>query len=503
MKEISCKQCYVNGARAAVASYDDNTHRVLYFWGSLGDGQGIADLRAAGVSLHSYTNSWVIPSADLAGVQSVVPGAVIDWEGSKEYEARRAAAAGSRPGGGNKTGKKSATGGGSSSGAASGAATVPAVAAPDAFRVPELSACPVLSDLVGKMPPVVESLNSWAADYSAAMLAGSDAVAAPACIDQLGAFVPGIADAFKAYETIINNAVNDHREKLAAAEAARVAAEQAAAAAAAAAANGKNLVVLPDGSTVEVTGKPHKELARVCQLIKLGLHVYLVGPAGTGKTYLCKQVAEALGRPFFSDQKVSQDFQLLGFVDASGKYQETELYRAVTSAGVHMLDEFDASDECAGVVFNSLLANGYMTFPGVGRVEAAPGFACIACGNTIGRGADSEYTGRNCLDAATLDRFVMVRVDYDPEIELRLAGGDQNLVDFVHAVRAAIKCTGVQLLASMRAIETAVKLDGLFPETEILEMGLLKGLEKDQIALLANECKGNNKWFKALKALAA
>lgn len=497
MKETKFTRCFVNGKKACVISWENGLSVLGCFgtWAKNMPGNCWAELVRMRdetkeiASTRGMQDAVKIPSADLAGIQAVIPDAVVDWAGSKEYETRAAAAVGTR--------------GGSSSGAASGAATVPAVAAPDAFRVPELSACPVLSDLVGKMPPVVESLNSWAAEYAAAMLAGTDAVAAPACIDQLGAFVPGIADAFKAYETIINNAVNDHREKLAAAEAARVAAEQAAAAAAAAAANGKNLVVLPDGSTVEVTGKPHKELARVCQLIKLGLHVYLVGPAGTGKTYLCKQVAEALGRPFFSDQKVSQDFQLLGFVDASGKYQETELYRAVTSAGVHMLDEFDASDECAGVVFNSLLANGYMTFPGVGRVEAAPGFACIACGNTIGRGADSEYTGRNCLDAATLDRFVMVRVDYDPEIELRLAGGDQNLVDFVHAVRAAIKCTGVQLLASMRAIETAVKLDGLFPETEILEMGLLKGLEKDQIALLANECKGNNKWFKALKALAA
>lgn len=496
MKETKFTRCFVNGKKACVISWENGLSVLGCFgtWAKNLPGNCWAELVRMRdetkeiASTRGMQDAVKIPSADLAGIQAVIPDAVVDWAGSKEYETRAAAAVGTR--------------GGSSSGAASGAAA-PAVAGSDTFYVPGLSACPVLSDLVGKMPPVVESLNSWAADYSAAMLAGTDAVAAPACIDQLGAFVPGIADAFKAYETIINNAVNDHREKMAAAEAARVAAEKAAAAAAAAAANGKQLVVLPDGSTVEVTGKPHKELARVCQLIKCGLHVYLVGPAGTGKTYLCKQVAEALGRPFFSDQKVSQDFQLLGFVDASGKYQETELYRAVTSAGVHMLDEFDASDECAGVVFNSLLANSYMTFPGVGRVEAAPGFACIACGNTIGRGADSEYTGRNCLDAATLDRFVMVRVDYDPEIELRLAGGDQNLVDFVHAVRAAIKCTGVQLLASMRAIETAVKLDGLFPETEILEMGLLKGLEKDQIALLANECNGNNKWFKALKALAA
>ena len=495
MKEVSFRRCFVNGKKSGVASYDNGECRVLFFSTALGAGVGVDDLRDAGVSLHQFNNSVVVPSADAAGIQAVIPGAVVDWEGSKEFQARAAAAAGTRPGGGNNTGKKSDN--------AETVPAVPVVAGPDAFQVPSLESCPALFDLVKNMAPVVDSLNKWAASCSTALLSGVDAVTAPACIDQLAAFMPGVVDAFKAYETIIANAVNEYREKLAAAEAARVAAEKAAAAAAAAAANGKKLVTLPDGSTVEVAGGVHAEFGRVCQLLKRDRNVYLYGPAGTGKTYLCKQVADALGLPFFMTQKISNDFQLTGFVDASGKFQETALYQAATVGGVFMLDEFDASDECAGVVLNTIGANRYMDFPGVGRVECHKDFRIIACGNTIGRGADSDYTGRNPLDAATLDRFVTVPVGYDPEIELKKANGDKELVEFIHAVRAAVKTCGVSLVVSMRAIENIAAVCDYFPASECLEMGLLKGLEKDQIALIANECKGSNKWFKALKALAA
>ena len=168
-----------------------------------------------------------------------------------------------------------------------------------------------------------------------------------------------------------------------------------------------------------------------------------------------------------------------------------------------MLDEFDASDENAVTCLNSALANGYMTFPKVGRVYAHKNFHCVACGNTIGRGANSDYTGRNVLDAATLDRFAVVAADYDSEIELKIAGGDLELLEFIQAVRAAVKACGVSLVVSMRAIENITKVKEFRAAEKCLSGMLLKGLEKDQIALLANECKGNNKWFKALKALAA
>lgn len=490
MKETKFTRCYVNGRKAAVTQYDNGQSSLLFFSQSLGEGEGVEAFRAAGLSLHQFNNTLTIPSATAEGIQTVIPGAVVDWQGTNAYEERVAAAVGSRG-----TDKPADTDAAATDG--------PAVVSSDAFRAPTIKDCPALHKLVGNMPPVIDSLNAWAVEYATAALNGGDEVAAPGCVGMLSQFSPAIPDAFAAYRSTVDNAVTEYKEQRAKERAARLAAEQAAAAAAAAAANGKQLVTLPDGSGVEIGGRAHGEFKRVCQLAKLGLNVYLYGPAGTGKTYLCQQVAEALGLPFFTDQKISNDYQLTGFVDAAGKYQETELYRAVTRGGVYMLDEFDASDECAAVVLNLALANRYMTFPGVGRVELHKDFRVIACGNTIGRGADSDYTGRNCLDAATLDRFVPVEVGYDAELELAKAGGDAELVAFIHAVRDAVKACGVSLVVSMRAIENIAEIRSCFAPADCLRMCLFKGLELDQLRLIDNACKGSGKWRDALKELAA
>lgn len=488
MKETKFTRCYVNGRKAAAVQYDNGQSVLLYFSQSLGAGEGVEALRAAGLSLHQFNNSLTIPTATAEGIQSVIPGAVVDWQGTRAYEERVTAAVGSR--GADKPAPTDTA-----------APDKPAaVVSSDAFRAPAVKDCPALLELVGNMPPVVDSVNSWGVEYAAAALNGGDEVAAPGCIAMLAQFSPAVPDAFAAYRATVDNAIAEYRERIEKERAARLAAEQAAAAAAA---NGKRLVTLPDGAGVEISGRAHGEFGRVCQLVKLGLNVYLHGPAGTGKTYLCKQVAEALGLDFYSDQKISNDYQLVGFVDAAGNYQETELYRAATRGGVYMADEFDASDECAAVTLNLALANRYMTFPGVGRVELHKDFRVIACGNTIGRGADSDYTGRNCLDAATLDRFVPVRVGYDAELELAKAGGDSELVAFIHDVRAAVKVCGVSLTVSMRAIENIAAIKDYFPAADCLKMGLLKGLEIDQVRLIDNACKGTGKWRDALKELAA
>lgn len=107
----------------------------------------------------------------------------------------------------------------------------------------------------------------------------------------------------------------------------------------------------------------HKELQKVVNLLSLDLNVYLFGPAGTGKTVLCSQAAAALGLEFYSDQRVGDTFTLSGFVDASGKYQETAFYQAFSRGGLYMLDEFDASDPNAVIWLNTALANGFATFP--------------------------------------------------------------------------------------------------------------------------------------------
>ncbi len=50
------------------------------------------------------------------------------------------------------------------------------------------------------------------------------------------------------------------------------------------------------GPAVQIEGA-HYLLPRVVRLLHAGLHIYLWGPAGTGKTTAALQAAQALGRP--------------------------------------------------------------------------------------------------------------------------------------------------------------------------------------------------------------
>jgi hypothetical protein len=88
---------------------------------------------------------------------------------------------------------------------------------------------------------------------------------------------------------------------------------------------------------------------------------------------------------------------------------------------VFLLDEVDAASPAVLVVINALLANERASFPDA-VVEKHADFVLIAGANTIGLGADRQYVGRQQIDAATLDRFVLLDWPYDPRIEAAAAG---------------------------------------------------------------------------------
>jgi hypothetical protein len=94
---------------------------------------------------------------------------------------------------------------------------------------------------------------------------------------------------------------------------------------------------------------------------------------------------------------------------------------------VHLLDETDAADANLLLVMNALLANGHFPVPHnltEPMISKAPTCCIIAACNTTGAGADDLYTSRTALDASTLDRFYMVRVDYAADYEATLFSGD-------------------------------------------------------------------------------
>jgi len=165
----------------------------------------------------------------------------------------------------------------------------------------------------------------------------------------------------------------------------------------------------------------HYKFALVVTAIAAGLHVMLVGPAGSGKTTLGHQVAEALGLPFYFTGAIASEYKLSGFIDAQGVFRSMPFFKAFTEGGVFLFDEIDASMPQALLAFNAALANGHADFP-TGNFKRHPDFRCIAAANTFGRGSSRLYVGRNQLDAASLDRFVTIALDYDTRLEAAMLG---------------------------------------------------------------------------------
>jgi MoxR-like ATPase len=150
------------------------------------------------------------------------------------------------------------------------------------------------------------------------------------------------------------------------------------------------------------------------------VNVFLVGPAGSGKTTVAKQVAQSLGLPFHFNGAIHSEYKLTGFRDAHGKIHRTAFREAFERGGVYLFDEIDASQPAALLAFNAALANGMFDFPDR-NIQCHPNFRCIAAANTWGKGATLEYVGRNALDAATLDRFATLEMRYDAALERRMA----------------------------------------------------------------------------------
>ncbi len=250
----------------------------------------------------------------------------------------------------------------------------------------------------------------------------------------------------------------------------------------------------------EITGVTHEKFDLVLNLVNADIPCFLTGAAGTGKNVICKQIAEALGLEFYFTNAVTQEYKLTGFIDAHGTFHETEFYKAFKNGGLFFLDEMDASIPETLIVLNAAIANRYFDFPN-GKINAHEKFRVIAAGNTYGTGADIEYSGRYQLDAASLDRFALVEVDYSRNIENALAGGDEELVNFAEAFRKATRKAGIKHLVTYRAVDRIAKLKDILPLPECMRIALLKGLEKDDINIVLQSCNGveNNRYYKAAK----
>lgn len=242
----------------------------------------------------------------------------------------------------------------------------------------------------------------------------------------------------------------------------------------------RKLEVFGPTGTGTIDGVVHKSTELVLRVVSLGHSVMMVGPAGSGKTTIGEHVAKALNLPFYITNAIQETHQLSGFVDGYGKYHATPFRHAFEYGGVWVADEIDAWDAGALLAANSALANGYMSFPDVAQpVKRHPFFRMIATANTFGTGADRVYIGRNQLDAASLDRFAMITVDYDENLERMFAGGNDAWLHYVHKIRRVIQKLKIRHVVSSRAVAMgAAALRAGLTNSQVEQIYLFKGMSE-------------------------
>jgi len=222
------------------------------------------------------------------------------------------------------------------------------------------------------------------------------------------------------------------------------------------------------------------------RVILAGLTPFLVGPAGSGKSTILAQIADAMNLSFYPIpvNSLTENYNLIGHIDATSNYIPTPLYWAYKDGGVVSLEEIDAGNANVLTLMNTLISQDEFYFPCDTKdnpTKKHPKFILAASGNTYGTGANIKYIGRNPLDAATLDRLTVIRVDYDTEMEDKLCQ-NKDWLDFVHRVRDNVDKLGMPYVVGTRAVVYGEQLlnTGLSREA-VEQMVVFKGMPSTDI----------------------
>lgn len=239
-----------------------------------------------------------------------------------------------------------------------------------------------------------------------------------------------------------------------------------------------------EGMVMSLTHKQFPTLLRVMAI--QGKNVLLTGGAGLSKSTAVIQASKALQLGFqqmsFNNQTTKTD--LIGFVDAHGNYNMSGFVDAFIHGKVFLGDEMDACSSNVFTLLNSALSNGIINLPNGEVAEVHENFRFVGTANTNLRGSKDGFTARNKLDAASIDRFIVIEWLLDEELEQKLTNNDAWL-KIVRKCRATAERALDNVAVTPRSsYDGADLLKAGFSTDEVLRMTVLKALGTDAEEIL-------------------
>lgn len=170
-----------------------------------------------------------------------------------------------------------------------------------------------------------------------------------------------------------------------------------------------------------------RELELVVAALDAGRHVLLEGPPGTGKSTLLRAVAEGLGIGFVFVEGNAEltPARLVGHFDPArvltdgyepDVFVDGPLITAMREGSLLYVEEINRIPEETLNVLITVMSEGELNVPRLGRIAATPGFRLVAAMNPF----DAVGTAR--ISGAVYDRVCRVSVGYQTaDVEIAIA----------------------------------------------------------------------------------
>lgn len=243
---------------------------------------------------------------------------------------------------------------------------------------------------------------------------------------------------------------------------------------------------LPDRTLPSFTIPPIGSFQQMIDDVMLGNNVFLVGGAGTGKTFTAENLIAkaALDRPHITINcsQWTSPTEIIGGQTMDG-YVEGKLIEAWKNGWVLILDELPKIDPNTAGLFNDALSKTRLDKATIfnARKESFvkhKDFACIATGNIYPDKESMSYGANNKQDLSLLDRFSgsVYFVEKNPTIERQIVQNDM-VWSICDKTRSVIEELKYEAQMSLRFMQTA--RDAYALETKRLKSTKPNGISAD------------------------